>query len=67
MILCLLLLALFGGWGVMFFFCYAALCVLSGFPIISMGKRELVALLKLSGCYCYFTYYSWCHGLVCSV
>ena len=32
-------------------FCCALLCVHSGFAIISMGKRELVALLSLS---------SWC-------
>ena len=29
-------------------FCYALLCVNSSFAIISMGKRELVALLCLS-------------------
>ena len=29
-------------------FCYALLCVHSSFAIISMGKRELVALLCLS-------------------
>ena len=29
-------------------FCYALLCVHSGFAIISMGKIELVALLSLS-------------------
>ena len=28
-------------------FCYAVLCVLSSFAIISLGKRELVALLLL--------------------
>ena len=29
-------------------FCYAVLCVHSRFAIILMGKRELIALLKLS-------------------
>ena len=29
-------------------FCFAVLCVLSSFTIISLGKRELVALLLLS-------------------
>ena len=36
---------------VVFFFCCALLCVCSGFAIILMGKRELIALLGLS---------SWC-------
>ena len=36
------------------FYC-ALLCVRSSFPIISMGKRELVALLRLS---------SWCLVIV---
>ena len=36
-------------------FCYALLCVHSSFAIISMGKRELVALLCLS---------SWCLVIV---
>ena len=36
-------------------FCYALLCVNSGFAIISMEKRELVALLYLS---------SWCLVIV---
>ena len=36
-------------------FCCALLCVLSSFAIISMGKRELIALLYLS---------FWCPGIV---
>ena len=32
--------------------CYAVVCVISSFSIISLGKRELVDLLLLS---------SWCH------
>ena len=36
-------------------FCFAVLCVLSSFAIISLGKRELVALILLS---------SWCHVAV---
>ena len=36
-------------------FCFALLCVHSSFAIISMGKRELVALLCL---------YSWCLVIV---
>ena len=36
-------------------FCYAVLCVLHSFAIISLGKRELVALFLLS---------SWCHVAV---
>ena len=36
-------------------FCCGLLCVNSGFAIISVGKRELVALLGLS---------SWCHMIV---
>ena len=35
-------------------FCCAILCVHSSFAIISIGKRELVALLCLS---------SWCHRI----
>ena len=31
-------------------FCCGLLCVNSGFAIISVGKRELVALLGLSSC-----------------
>ena len=38
----------------LFFFCCALLCVHSSFAIISMGKRELVAMLCLS---------SWCLAL----
>ena len=33
------------GYCVRSLFCYAVLCVLSSFVIISLGKRELVALL----------------------
>ena len=33
-------------------FCCALLCVHSSFVIISMGKRELVALLCLFSCVC---------------
>ena len=33
-------------------FCCALLCVISSFVIISMGKRELVALLCLPGDCC---------------
>ena len=39
-------------------FCCALLCVHSSFAIISMGKRELVALLCLS---------SWCLVIVVTV
>ena len=52
---CLLLLPLFCGFCVRFLFCFAVLCVLSSFAIISLGKRELVALLLLC---------SECHGAV---
>ena len=41
-----------------YMFCCALLCVQSGFAIISMGKRDLVALLCLS---------SWCLLIVCCV
>ena len=38
-------------------FCYAVFCVLSSFPIILLGNRELGVLLLLSSrsyyCYCY--------------
>ena len=30
-----------------FLFCFAVICVLSSFAIISLGKRELTALLLL--------------------
>ena len=53
-------------------FCYEALCVLSSFAIISLGKRELVALLLLSWRHvavvvlCLFLTVTWnglkCHG-----
>ena len=36
------------GFCVCFMFCYASLCDLSSFPIILMGKKELVALPNLS-------------------
>ena len=53
MILCLLLLPLFGGWGVMFFFfCYAALSLFWFSNHLGEEERELGALLILSGCYC---------------
>ena len=39
-------------------FCCAGLCVLSSFTMISLGKRELVALLVLS---------SWCHVAVIGI
>ena len=42
---CLLLLPLFLGFSAGSLFCFAVLCVLSSFAIISLGKRELVALL----------------------
>ena len=45
---CLLLLPLFVGViSVSSLLCFAVFCVLSSFAIISMGKRELVALLLL--------------------
>ena len=44
---CLLLLPLFVAFHVRFLFWFAVLCVLSSFVIISLGKRELVALLLL--------------------
>ena len=49
-------------------FCCALLCVHSSFAIISMGKRELVALLCLPGVsrlLCGAS--SRCHGFVCSL
>ena len=51
-------------------FCYALLCVLSSFAIISTRTRELVALLKLAYVllllmFCDFVLR--CHELVCSV
>ena len=42
------------GFGNCSMFCFALLCVHSSFAIISMGKRELTALLCLS---------SWCVAL----
>ena len=45
---CLLLLPLFVGFCVKSLFCYAVLCALFSFTIISLGKRELVALLFMS-------------------
>ena len=35
------------GFSVSFLFCFAVLCVLSSFGIISQGKRELVDVLLL--------------------
>ena len=51
MLICYLLLFPLWGFCACSLFCCAVLCVLSSFPIILMGKRELVALLCLS---------SWC-------
>ena len=46
---CLLLLSFVVGFCfVRYLFCYAVLCVLYRFTIISLGKRELVALYLLS-------------------
>ena len=42
-----------------YLFCYAVLCVLSIFLIISQRKRKLVTLFCVSS--------SWCRWLVCSV
>ena len=69
LIRCLLLLQL---WGLCacFLLCNAILCVLSSFAIISLRKRELVALLYLSSdvprllLFCGFS--SRCRGLICS-
>ena len=44
----LLMLLLYVGVGVSMFVCCAVLCVLFDFVIISLGKREMVALLYLS-------------------
>ena len=41
-------------------FCYAVLSVLSSFAINSLGKRELIALLKLSSC----RYFIWLYVVV---
>ena len=35
--------------------CFAVLCVISSFAIISLGKIEVVALVLLCGCYWSFT------------
>ena len=54
-------------------FYFAIISVLSGFAIISLGKRELVALLNykwalnVMSLYSLFESSSRCHGLVCSV
>ena len=54
-------------------FCYAVLCVLSSFAIISLGEgeRELAAflycLLDVMCLLLLFAYSSWWHGLVCSI
>ena len=37
-------------------FCFAVLCVLSGFAIISLAKRELISLFLLC-CECHVTGY----------
>ena len=43
----LLLLPFLVGFSIRSLFCFAVLCVVSIFAIISLGKRELVALLLL--------------------
>ena len=51
LIYCLMYFPLFAGVLCLYLFCYALLCVLSGFAIILKRDRELVALLLLSyGC-----------------
>ena len=46
-------------------FCFAALCVLSSFAIILLGKRELVALLNIIPLLSLFDSPWWSHGLAC--
>ena len=52
-------------------FWYTVLCVSSSFAIISLGKRELVALLfcllDVTRLILFFDSSSWFFGLVCSV
>ena len=47
---CLIMLSLSVDFCVWSFFCYAVLSVLSSFAIITLRKRELVALLALCSC-----------------
>ena len=51
--------------------CFALICVFSSFVIISLGTRELVAILLLySDCHvAVINFYSssWCHGVDCGI